>query len=848
MSAPAGTVPVMTEHSPSLRGEDVLELPKSWKRYLHPRRGGAPGPKIKLAGSTEVELRAPYAGEVEKVLAHGGTDAALAAAAREHLAGTVSPLGAALVAAVPESAFSNGEMTVRFVDAWVRTHGLRFAVHAFLDRCDIVVGPYGAVDSGLTTARTSTWRFDHYRLADAAKRLRAMLAVAPDAEYRAVVDLLAELRTTPGRRLISAYLVPTELEWVAGCCAEAADDDSVWTGLSFVRRHLLLQSLGSPEHFGILGPKARVSVSVCYDIDNLVTLADGVGPAIAPYLAEAFDEFHDEPRRRKNLLEVLGRLPGDEAFRLMLERAGNLHMRTALRAAMQHRPVRALRLLAAAAADGDAVAGELLADHVRAGAELVAQVLPELPPRARAAVEELSAAGRRVPEASADELPRLLVDPPWVRTGRKPRPAVLKGLPVPEGQTVAWAPGERHAWLQTDIANPEGDHVTLAPVPPPAQRDRTWERRIANIRDGVAVEPAGRELYWQAGMLARGPEELVRPVLREWAPDWRKQRGLGNDGPWSPGNWLRTLLARFELDALPVALDYARARPAHGCELLLPFLDGEVANTMAHWLLNVATARETAVRWFARHGSAALRHLLPVALGKPGPARSAAEYALHFLADQEGEDTVLDAARGYGEQPVALVEDLLSSDPERLRPRKKVPTRLGVDADVLPQVLLRGRERALPAPAVRHLLTLLAISSPDDADDDLAAVLEACDDDSLAEFGWALFHQWREHGASPQHAWQFAALGRLGDDETARRLVPLILAWPGEDGHRLAVRGLDVLVRIGGDCAVRSLHQIARTATFKALKKRARETFEEIVRARGLTPEQLRTLLAPDSE
>ena len=65
---------------------------------------------------------------------------------------------------------------------------------------------------------------------------------------------------------------------------------------------------------------------------------------------------------------------------------------------------------------GDATAEELLTDHLRADAELVKRVLPDLSAEVRAVVAKLTAADCRAPEASADELPPLLVDPPWART------------------------------------------------------------------------------------------------------------------------------------------------------------------------------------------------------------------------------------------------------------------------------------------------------------------------------------------------------------------------------------------------------------------------------------------------
>ncbi|TDD64968.1 hypothetical protein E1293_40880 [Actinomadura darangshiensis] len=628
----------MIKSSPPLADEDVLEIPRSWKRHLHPRRGGHPGPKITVAGLSEAELLAPYSDDVEKALGHRWTEPDLAEAARRHLAGGADPRGAAVLAVIPESAYRGGEMSVRFVDAWITTYGLTFAVHAFVEQCGVKPGsPYGTGKGGVVSVQASGG--GEYVVDDAAKRLRAILAIADDTAYQEVVELLGGLRTTPFRQVLGAYLVPTEQGWVAECCAALANT---------MPRDLLLRSLGSAEHLETLGAGARISVSDCYYIENLLTLAEGVGPAIAPFLAEAFDEYHGSAPRRKGLLEALGRLPGDEVFRLMLERAGNSHMRAALRDTMRRTPVRAARVLATAATAGDGTAEELLTDHLRADPDLVARVLPDLPAEAGEMVAKLSAADGHVPEASADELPRLLADPPWARPEPKRKPVVLKGLAVADEQAMVWEPGECDAWQRTEIADPSGGGVTIRAVRPSAAPDATWEKRIANIRAGVAPDPVQRESYWQAAMLAKGPEELVRPALREWRPDWN-QRGFGTRNVWSPDHWLRPIIARFGLDALPVTLSFARARPARGAELLLPFLDGEVATAMADWLLRVAAAREPAAAWFRRHGQAALPHLLPVALGKAGRARKAAEYALHFLAGEAGEGALVAAAQPHGE-------------------------------------------------------------------------------------------------------------------------------------------------------------------------------------------------------
>ena len=94
---------------------------------------------------------------------------------------------------------------------------------------------------------------------------------------------------------------------------------------------------------------------------------------------------------------------------------------------------------------------------------------------------------------------------------------------------------------------------------------------------------------------------------------------------------------------------------------------------------------------------------------------------------------------------------------------------------------------------------------------------------SLAAFAWDLFQAWLTSGAPSKERWAFTVLGWLGDDQTARRLTPLIRAWPGESQHARAVTGLDVLGAIGSDVALMMLNGIAQKVKFKGLQERARE-------------------------
>lgn len=123
---------------------------------------------------------------------------------------------------------------------------------------------------------------------------------------------------------------------------------------------------------------------------------------------------------------------------------------------------------------------------------------------------------------------------------------------------------------------------------------------------------------------------------------------------------------------------------------------------------------------------------------------------------------------------------------------------------------------------------------------------QTADARSLGDFGWELFQAWLTSGAPSKEKWAFVALGLLGDDESARRVTPLIRAWPGESQHQRAVLGLDVLGEIGSDVALMMLNGIAQKVKFKGLQEKAREKMDQIAAKRGMTAEQLADRLVPD--
>ncbi|HEU5028156.1 MAG TPA: DUF4132 domain-containing protein [Spirillospora sp.] len=782
--------------------EDALVVPDAWRRRMFPRRGGRPGPAIKVDRGAAEDVRERVRALEEKAPVGERDDVApeLAAAAKEHLAGAVNPLGAAVVAAllVEDAGWDQAveRLAAPLADAWVTEHGLPFAACAFAELSGLGWGFPGVRAAGAeqgrpgrSVAATPAWRIG--------ARLRGLLAVADEGEYAEAVDGLARRRRTATQRAAVSFLVPSRLDWVDECCA--APPDLQHEAVFLWMLHCALGSASQVEALGTYG----LAFPFMWNRSCLVTMLDGVGAAAVPLFAEAFDANEWDTDLRKLIVEMLAIVPGDEAFQALVDRADQKHVRPALLAAMKRFPARALRLLEPAAADAPHLA-DLLAGHVRSH--------PELAAAAGVAVAD----DGRLPDAPVDALPGPLADPPWLRDAKPEKPVVVEGLAPPAEPAMRWEPGEQEEWAKTD----ERHRM-------PASDD--WDALVEEFR-------SGRAYGYGFGVLTYGPVEKVRPWLAGWKPQL-----------WEAEMWLRPVVARFGVDALPVALRVAEQDPAGLADRALPFLDAGMARLMAACLNKPKRGRKTALAWFARHGVDTVPLLVPAALGKPGPARREAEGALRLVAEKHGNDEVIKAAaRAHGDDVADALRAAVLVDPLELLP-KRIPV-VGEWAvpETLPQIRLRGRDDALPVAAVRHLLTMLAMSKNDEVYAGVGIVKEACDRESLAEFAWALFEQWRRNEAPAHDGWALAQLGWLGDDDTARRLTPLIRAWPGDGGHSKAVVGLDVLAAIGTDVALMQLHGIAQKVKFKGLKARAQDKVQEVADGLSLTAEQLGDRLVPD--
>jgi hypothetical protein len=423
-----------------------------------------------------------------------------------------------------------------------------------------------------------------------------------------------------------------------------------------------------------------------------------------------------------------------------------------------------------------------------------------------------------VPDAPADLLPRVLVAPPWTVKRTAVKPIVVDGLESPTTREIRWEPGEQQVWSETF-----GSYYWAGATFP------EWAVAVARLLAGTIPH------HMQPALVLKAPKELVRRHLVDWQPEM-----------WSAMDWAKPFVARFEIDALPVAVRIAKADPTGAAEVLLPFADGEVARLMADWLARLKSVHAVAVAWFLRHPEVAVRALLPAAVAKPGKARREAEAALRLVAARGHTAVVRQVAAEHGDRVVEAAEALITADPLDHLPAKMPVVGDWADPVLLPRILLRDRLHALPVTAAGHVVTMLAMSKPDDVYAGVEVVRELCDPESLARFGWAAFEAWRANGTPPKDGWVLPAQGLFGDDGTVRALAPVIRAWPGEGGHSKAVVGLDVLAAIGTDVALLHLNGIAQKAQFGGLKARAREKIDVVAAELGLTGEQLADRLVPD--
>lgn len=454
--------------------------------------------------------------------------------------------------------------------------------------------------------------------------------------------------------------------------------------------------------------------------------------------------------------------------------------------------------------------------------------------------------------ASADLLPAVVVSPPWLSKKKKSPIPVLDLAPLGI-EPICYLTEEisnqllaKYIWYSKHITVSHEESTTnlLARM--------GFQRRIAGtyIKAPEAVveawlnedystllsefkvfhSPTGH--YWQLGILTTLPLEKA---VKAW-----------NALTLSPHTDTEYAMLHFGLKGLPGLVNSLARYPQEALPITNYFAASELAPAVARAFNKLKTLRENARSWLLKYPEHALTGLLPAALGKAGEAQDNARAALRMLTENGHQPLLQEIARRYNQPEVTdAVNALLALDPLDNHPTKIPTLPAFYQPSLWTRPVLKANAQSLPDSALLHLGEMLRFPQEEALYPGLLQVKDVCSADSLAGFAWDLFTAWQAAGAPSKESWAFTALGVLGNDDTARKLTPLIRAWPQEGKSARAVSGLNILTLMNNDMALIQLHHISQRAKSRPLRDNAAEFLQVVAENRGLSQEELADRLVP---
>ncbi|HEA8785428.1 TPA: WGR and DUF4132 domain-containing protein [Escherichia coli] len=453
--------------------------------------------------------------------------------------------------------------------------------------------------------------------------------------------------------------------------------------------------------------------------------------------------------------------------------------------------------------------------------------------------------------ASADLLPAIVVSPPWLSKKKKSPIPVLDLAPLnlesictitdteaKEFQTHwDWEPhkpGEGAKDFLYSLGYRRWDFDTYKYIGASDSAIDAWEREdFATLIQMFKAHHAPYQGEWHLNSLPFLP---MQKAIKLW-------EFLSKE----PHTAIKPVMLYLRLAGMSGFLHSFSRYPQEGFAVANYFAATELAPAVARAFNKLKTLRQDASSWLLKYPQHAITGLLPAALGKTGEAQDNARAALRMLTENGHQPLLQEIARRYNQPEVTdAVNALLALDPLDNHPTKIPTLPTFYQPSLWTRPLLKANAQSLPDSALLHLGEMLRFPQEEALYPRLLQVKDACTTDSLAEFAWDLFTAWQTAGAPSKESWAFTALGVLGNDDTARKLTPLIRAWPGESQHKRATVGLDILAAIGSDIALMQLNGIAQKLKFKALQERAKEKIADIAESRELTVAELEDRLAPD--
>ncbi|HBC7124163.1 TPA: WGR and DUF4132 domain-containing protein [Escherichia coli] len=453
--------------------------------------------------------------------------------------------------------------------------------------------------------------------------------------------------------------------------------------------------------------------------------------------------------------------------------------------------------------------------------------------------------------ASADLLPAIVVSPPWLSKKKKSPIPVLDLAPLnlesictitdteaKEFQTHwDWEPHKPSEGAKNflySLGYRRWDFDTYKYIGASDSAIDAWEREdFATLIQMFKAHHAPYQGEWHLNSLPFLP---MQKAIKLW-------EFLSKE----PHTAIKPVMLYLRLAGMSGFLHSFSRYPQEGFAVANYFAATELAPAVARAFNKLKTLRQDARSWLLKYPQHAITGLLPAALGKTGEAQDNARAALRMLTENGHHPLLQEIARRYNQPEVTdAVNALLALDPLDNHPTKIPTLPTFYQPSLWTRPLLKANAQSLPDSALLHLGEMLRFPQEEALYPGLLQVKDACTTDSLAEFAWDLFTAWQTAGAPSKESWAFTALGVLGNDDTARKLTPLIRAWPGESQHKRATVGLDILAAIGSDIALMQLNGIAQKLKFKALQERAKEKIANIAESRELTVAELEDRLAPD--
>jgi len=694
----------------------------------------------------------------------------------------------------------------------VKLRGLPYALDAFVasfanepqrEHMPKAVSPVWVTERDPATNWSAFARWGEKRT----KTLAAMLAEAPTLDQRAAHEHAGKLRQTaalPAR--VGLSLVFADPTWAAEDAPEvmALVDTDIHEARELfylLRERRLLEAFPKPE-YGV------------YPLSLLLNAGlESVGVLI---------KWLDNPYAREDAAQVLACVQSLEAARALVTVLDKKDAAPHARALFERRPDLGLVALGPAVASGgkfSAYAEPVLRGLLREHPQLPAQLGSVLDARTRAFIAAQQTVDQYRPAAQSD-VPEMLVSPPWLA------PRATQALPILKLEVAS--PYVTPNWTKQSIAqrikrmDPYSYTLKQAKIP---EKTKPHTPEMDQL---VKAALAGTNLYYADQIAHLASDEFLLAGLADGSL------------PHLPADYL---FARFGERIWPECIE---SLADNAQEVLSTFRDVQEPRLVraVAFALDKKTLRADARRWLESNAELASIGLLPLAFGSNKHERAAGQKALRLIAKNHL-PTLEGVARKYGaagSEALALLLALPADEyPSKLPTAPKFFELLD-----LPHLRLKGEKGDLPEGALRHFITLLQLSPLDAPLSILPDVVAALEPESAADFAWQLLSSWLSSGAPAKDAWAFWAVGHLGNDDSARRLTPMIRAWPGESAHARAVVGLDVLAAIGTDVALMHLHGIAQKLKFKGLQEKAREKIAAVAEARGLTADELADRLVPD--